>query len=217
MPAKDYYRILHSDPSASGQEIKRAYRKLVLKYHPDKNPANPFTENYFRDIQEAYEILSHPEKRRRYNQDRWFANGGFKNQYKGATVETIIIESRKLRDYAGKIDIFRMDHNSVHNHLMLLLSDSHLSVLLQSNDRNAMIEMVGNTIATMTNLKLNFIKDPIEKLLTLTSNQPELREVINRFIRYRTKKDVWRRGKPFFVLIVTLLLCLFIFIASRKY
>ena len=215
MPAKDYYRILDSHPSASEQEIKRAYRKLVLKYHPDRNPSNPFAENYFKEIQEAYEILSHPEKRRIYNQDRWFHNGNFKNQFKSATPESILIESRKLRDHAGKIDIFRMDHESLHNHLMFILSDSHLSVLMASGDRKAITEITRNTLSSMTNLKFKLIKDLVEKLLALTTNQSGLKEEINYFIRDRSKKETWQRIKPIIVLLVTILLCVFIFFASQ--
>jgi molecular chaperone DnaJ len=66
MPA-DYYKVLGIDRSASAAEIKKAYRKLARKYHPDVNPDNAEAEGKFKDIQEAYAVLSDKEKRKQYD------------------------------------------------------------------------------------------------------------------------------------------------------
>lgn len=65
---KDYYYFLGVKPNSSSDEIKKAYRKLSLKYHPDKNENDEFFADRFREIQEAYEALSDTESRRIYNQ-----------------------------------------------------------------------------------------------------------------------------------------------------
>lgn len=67
MEYKDYYRILGVDRSASEQEIKQAYRKLARQYHPDINPGDKQAETRFKDINEAYEVLSDKEKRAKYD------------------------------------------------------------------------------------------------------------------------------------------------------
>lgn len=67
MEFKDYYKILGVDKSATSEDIKKAYRKLALKYHPDKNPDDPEAEKKFKDIGEAYQALSDPEKRKKYD------------------------------------------------------------------------------------------------------------------------------------------------------
>ena len=68
MSKKDYYETLNLSKSASESEIKKAYRKLAIKYHPDKNPGNKEAEQNFKEAAEAYEILSNPQKRQQYDQ-----------------------------------------------------------------------------------------------------------------------------------------------------
>lgn len=77
--AEDYYKLLGISRDASTDEIKKAYRKLAVKYHPDKNPGNKEAEEKFKEISHAYEVLSNPEKRQRYDQ---FGESAF--QYGGA-------------------------------------------------------------------------------------------------------------------------------------
>ncbi len=65
---RDFYEILGVDKSANADDIKKAYRKMAIKYHPDKNPNDPSAEEKFKEAAEAYEVLSDPNKRQRYDQ-----------------------------------------------------------------------------------------------------------------------------------------------------
>ncbi|MFN8257954.1 MAG: molecular chaperone DnaJ [Bacteroidales bacterium] len=68
MSKRDYYEILEVPKNASKEDLKKAYRKQALKYHPDRNPDDKDAENKFKEAAEAYEVLSNDEKRRRYDQ-----------------------------------------------------------------------------------------------------------------------------------------------------
>ncbi len=91
MAKRDYYEILEVPRNASQEEIKKAYRKQALKYHPDRNPGNKEAEEKFKEAAEAYEVLSDEQKRARYDQFGHAgvggANGGFSGH--GMTIEDI--------------------------------------------------------------------------------------------------------------------------------
>ena len=76
MAKRDFYEILGVGKSAGDAEIKKAYRQMALKYHPDKNPGNKEAEDKFKEAAEAYEVLSDADKRKRYDQ---FGHDGVKN------------------------------------------------------------------------------------------------------------------------------------------
>lgn len=82
MAGKDFYQILGINRGASDKEIKQAYRKLARKYHPDVNPGDKSAEARFKEINQAHEVLSDPEKRRKYDQfgEKW----QFAEQFAGA-------------------------------------------------------------------------------------------------------------------------------------
>jgi curved DNA-binding protein len=113
MDYKDYYKILGVERSASADEVRKVYRKLAMQYHPDRNPGNKGAEDKFKEINEAYQVLSDPEKRARYDKlgsaySNWQQQGSqeggfdwsqwFSNQQPGGTR----VEYGDLNDILGQ-------------------------------------------------------------------------------------------------------------------
>ena len=97
MGKRDYYEILGVEKNAAEQDIKQAYRKLALKYHPDKNKGNPESEEKFKEATEAYEVLREPKKRASYDKFGHEGVQGFDNFGRGAYTD--------FSDIFGNVDL----------------------------------------------------------------------------------------------------------------
>ena len=84
MAKKDYYEVLGLSRQASNEELKKSFKKLAMKYHPDRNPDNPKAEDSFKEAKEAYEILSDSNKRSAYDQ---FGHAGVDQSVGGGGAE----------------------------------------------------------------------------------------------------------------------------------
>ena len=98
MNTKDHYSVLELDRDATQEEIKKAYRRLALKYHPDTNPKNKGAEEIFKEISEAYAVLSDPEKRRIYDR---FGSSQFRQRYRSED----IFEGFNFKDLFREFDL----------------------------------------------------------------------------------------------------------------
>ena len=112
---KDYYAILGVTTSTSDGDLKKAYRKLAKQYHPDRNPDNPRAAEKFKEVAEAYDVLSDPDKRKKYDQLRRFGglgglggSGGFRPGSGAAGGPSMGGDGRSFRfeDVGGLGDIF---------------------------------------------------------------------------------------------------------------
>jgi molecular chaperone DnaJ len=100
----DYYNLLGISKNATAEEIKKAYRKNALKYHPDKNPNDPSAEKQFKKISEAYEVLSDENKRRTYDQygpDALRGGGGMGDGGSGGSYQGFSSMDEALRTFMG--------------------------------------------------------------------------------------------------------------------
>ena len=98
MKKRDYYEILEVNRNASETEIKKAYRRLAIKYHPDKNPGDKAAEDKFKELSEAYAVLSDAQQRATYDQfgHAGLEGGGFSS---GGTDRAMARWPRVLNEY----------------------------------------------------------------------------------------------------------------------
>ncbi len=105
----DYYDTLNVSKTANDEEIKKSFRKLAMKYHPDKNPNDRIAEDKFKKVNEAYSVLSDPEKRRQYDLGGFAANSqyGYSQQaYYGGTYHANNTQNNPFGDNSFWEDIF---------------------------------------------------------------------------------------------------------------
>ena len=216
MSSKDYYQLLGVKPNASTEEIKRSYRRLAIKYHPDKNPGDPLAEAAFKEIVEAYDVLSDAKKREDYHYKRFYTY-----DYKYATApivtpQSILNDAIKLQKLVEKADPFRMNRDALLFQLQQILSADNLSLLLvekQAGVNNAIVEAM---LIVCKPLQYTYSEIIAEQLCILANGNDNLEKKIAEFLNNQRKKDTWRRYKVVAALLVAIILCIIIFLISKR-
>ena len=204
---KDYYTILEVHPSAGQAEIKKAYRRLAFKYHPDTSAHNSYTEIRFGEIQEAYDILSDEIKRKRYDEERWLS--GMSNRTRHQHIispQWILSEARRLERHMATVDTYRMSHSALSDYLFLLLSDSHMAILQQADEKETNQEIVRGLLNATTNIKHQYMDAIAARLVQLAGADNELHANIYRHVRGRRQAAAWEKYLPVIIAVITLLL-----------
>src|SRR5579863_7665599 len=83
--AQDYYQTLGVERTATADEVRKAYRKLARKHHPDLNPGDKSAEDHFKRVQEAYDVLSDPKKKEMFDQYGFYSENGMPGGAPGST------------------------------------------------------------------------------------------------------------------------------------
>ena len=117
MPVKDYYATLRIPQGADASSIKKAFRTLAMEYHPDKRGENAENDHYFREIKEAYGVLSDPQLREEYHYQRWLEKS------MGHQLDTFVQPAQilqlfiKAEQYISTTDGFKTDKTILFNHV----------------------------------------------------------------------------------------------------
>ena len=213
---KDHYKTLGIPPATSPTEIKKAYRVLAVKYHPDKNPDNTLAEAAFKEIQEAYATLSNPQKRAIYDDERWLMGMGSKTRYTEAITPAWLLKvSKELNDSLAKMDTYRMSQRALQQYILLILSDAHLGVLLQHDDATTNTAIIQELLRASKQLEIQYLREIDERLVTLAAKDTTLQQAITTFMESRMRKARQERLQPYFIILITVLLCVLMYFYGK--
>lgn len=213
MPAKDYYKILEINSSASQDEIKKSYRRLALKHHPDKNHNDKTSELRFKELQEAYYVLSNEKRRQQYNHNKYDEKHGLnkKSQPEAVTPQHVLERATKLRKKVVVMDPHRVDRDKLYNEIQQVLSNKNVSILRSANDQNLIRLFINEVLNTTSLLQFMQIKQITLQLTNLAINDAEMLRSIDSFKKQQQLNDYWTRYHLIVALLVAALFCYFIY------
>lgn len=212
MQLKDHYKTLGVKPSAPQTEIKKAYRTLAVKYHPDKNPDSALCEVQFKEVNEAYSILSDSRKRAQYDEERWLSGMGQKTTYnEGVTPSWLKKVCVELNTSLAQMDTHRISQGTLQAYMMMILADAHLGILQTENDTTTNRHIVGELLKASDRLEYGRLHDVLSTLHIVAGNDVDAAQMISGYSAERKRQDMRDRMFPFIVLGVTLALCAFMY------
>jgi len=213
---KDYYKTLGVKPSASIQEIKKAYRALAFRYHPDKNPENSLAEAHFKELQEAYATLSVTHKRAAYDDERWLSGFGSKTNYQEAVTPAWLLNiCIELNASLATMDTHRMSQRALQAYILLILTDAYLGVLLQHNDVTINETITREILKATKNLEVKYLDEVEQRLILLAAGNVTILQEIDDLMNERMRKERYEKLFPFIVLLITLVLCACMYLYGR--
>jgi len=212
MSTKDYYRILNVKSNASAGEIKHAYRRLAMNYHPDRNPDDALAAAVFSEVAEAYRVLSKTETRRQYNYQRYYT--AIQEYEKPAdSVEALLYKIQRLKKQIAHADPFRFNSDALLFSIKQLMPDD-IDALLKTdlNLVKQFLEAVVICCHRLTSVQVTEIKQLLEPLYT---HHAWLEAQLENLIVQQQKKERWEKYKIVLVLFIALALCVIIFLSSK--
>lgn len=217
MGLKDHYQILGLSPNATPLEIKKSYRRLALKYHPDRNKEDKIAAAHFKEIKEAYETLSHPQKREIYHQQRWYYNaiGRKFTANSPITPPSLLQECLFLDQYVSTLDKFRIEHEGLYLYIIQILSNDTIETLKNFNETDINRNVIKTLLRTGKYLPYEFAMKLGDRLMLLAGNDVELAMAITRYQKLQKWTEQWQRLKIVAVLFVVLIICIVIYFVGR--
>lgn len=217
---KDYYKILEVSPTATYADIKKSYRRLALQYHPDKNFGNTLYEAKFKDITEAYKVLSDVRQRQDYNNKRNYnarVHAERRRTQPITTPLTILTQTVDFRKKIAVLDPERMNKTALYRHIQQLLSHSNLSVLRSHNDPRLNRRIIDEILFCARFLPFAYVEKICFELTALAGTDNHVYRHIFQFSRDAKRREIWDKYKLIVGLLVAFLFCVLIYFISESY
>ncbi|NCI46076.1 J domain-containing protein [Sediminibacterium sp. WSJ-3] len=212
---KDLYQILNLPPTATPEDIRRAFRKLALQYHPDKND-DPAAVKQFTEIQEAYAVLRDPVKRASYNCQRYRADPSHRKKTRPANTEEVLLMAGKFSDRARHIDPFRLDMDRLAFELTAILSPGNIALFDQPGKQAAQHLLLQHLQPALRLLPLPMVREILAPMQLLTAGNQLLAAEVNTLLKEIRWTYHWNRYKIWIALVITILFCMLIYLAGKR-
>ena len=217
MAVKDYFKILELSPQATLSDVKKSFRRLALRYHPDTNHGNGYAEAWYREIQEAYETLTNTELRQVYLQERWLlkSQGRPFSETMPLTPVFILKQANDLLEQVKSMDHFRMSHSSLQQQILTILEDKKIDSLLSYNETTVNRQIAEIVFACMFPLDYALQNPVLQQLHKLASTDTCMLQQIKRYSDKRKQQYLWERYQGLIIFAITILLCATIYFLSE--
>jgi len=209
--AQNHYQALQVFPGSSTDEIRKAYRRLAMKFHPDKNPDNAVAAQQFIKVKEAYDLLSDPQRRQDYDRQQGFT---YNRNAAPPTIPMILVEVVALRKYVQSLNLHSLDHSALAYHLKKLLTYQRIEILRHNADETTLKLIRDEIIQASTPLSFPFLAEAIQPLFMLLEARPELLQPLLKYQQSRRHSNRLQQLIPWIVVVLTFLLCYGIFRAN---
>lgn len=215
MHLKDHYSILEIAPSATLAEIKKAYRKLAQQLHPDKNANDPYAAARFAAVKEAYEVLTNPQKKAHYLQQRWYDQSmGKRKTQEIITPVSLLKQSLELNRQVAQMDVHRMDRQGLLEYMLSQFDDSSLEQLGSFKEPSIIEQIIITTLKTAEVFKTDQLQQIAAKLSRLAALNSLDQERIEKALRTQRRKESWEKMELVIVILITLIICVLIFLGA---
>ncbi len=211
---KDHYATLELDSAAGIPEIKKAYRRLALQYHPDKKPGDAYAAAQFAAVKEAYEVLTDPSKKDKYLQQRWYDQSiGRKRKEPIITPVNLLKQVIELEKYVSRLDVFRMDTLGLYEYINAVLDDSTINQLNSFNEKDVNDRIVSLLMDCLKLLPLSIVQS-LETRIKKIDMSTAMQATLHQFVASRVRAHKRDRYKIWVIILAVLLLCLLIIFLS---
>lgn len=210
---KDYYRILNVKASATPVEIKDAYRKLAMKYHPDRNPDDALAAAIFTDAAEAYKVLADVDARNQYNYQRYLiAEQEYKRPVE--TMETLINRISKINEQLLASDPFRFNKDALLYSIKQVFPDD-INLVVNTNEIS-LKQLLEKISFAAKYLSSHQTKQVIALLQPFFNKHVWLKQRLHALLQQQQRDERWEKNKIILAVVVAIILCVLIFFAAGK-
>jgi curved DNA-binding protein CbpA len=208
----DYYAVLNLPQHATAEEIRRAFRKKVMDCHPDLFPGNPDKLRLFDTVKEAYETLTHPQKKELYLNERW------RRKANGQTLEGAVFSSVQylkqclaLNRQLASMDTYRISEQQIVQQLNALLTEEKIKALHDAKDPTLLRSVLEALIPCTRPFSYRSVKEISNLFIGFAGDDVAMKEKIYRLISEKKRERLESFLKIPLILLMTILICLLMY------